>query len=523
MEKDFNSKFQKIKIFDLPLRKLFILLFVIYLVVSFYFWTSTFGFNTFNQKPRYFSYYNLLTDGFLSGKLSVPLEPTPKLLASNDPYDPIATREYRFHDLVLYKGKYFILHGPVPVLIFYIPYKLLTKHYITENLVIFLFSSGAFVFSCLLLVHIWGKYFNQTSFWMIALLLLILGFGNFSGVLMRRPMMYEVAISSSIFFLLGAIYFLFTSINSQKISLWKAFLGSLFLGVGVGCRPNVIMTGLLTIFFFLWFIRKSIEKKELIKVIFTVSVPFTICLICISLYNYFRFENPFEFGARYQLTLFNYNLIGVLHPENIILNLYLFLFTLPKIDNIFPFIHIDWINTPDFIPKPQHTGMGRTVGILPAVPFLFTALIYPVFSCFNFLLKENKNNKTMFPKAELLIILTPGLVNLIIDSMIPSNELRYRSEIAIFLILAACIIMFYYENKLKFFLKLVLNFFTIGLSVISIILGMAFSIEVAEDNLKNQNPKEYAKLESYFKNACGLSKFTTIFLQDQIFLRKTRN
>jgi len=55
-------------------------------ILSFYLWTASSSGNPFQfgKKPR--GYYNLLTDAFLAGRLSLLVEPKPELLALPNPH-----------------------------------------------------------------------------------------------------------------------------------------------------------------------------------------------------------------------------------------------------------------------------------------------------------------------------------------------------------------------------------------------------------------------------------------------------
>src|SRR5665213_1759719 len=88
-------------------------------------------------------YYPLLTAGFRSGHLYVPITPRPELLALADPYDPVANAPYRVHDMSLFKGHYYLYFGAAPVLLFFWPYAMVTGSYPTEGLATAVFCAGA--------------------------------------------------------------------------------------------------------------------------------------------------------------------------------------------------------------------------------------------------------------------------------------------------------------------------------------------------------------------------------------------
>jgi hypothetical protein len=67
--------------------------------------------------PKDTIYYPVLADAFMHGQVTLRVQPRPELLALPDPYDPAANQSYRWHDAVLFSGKYYLYWGPVPALI----------------------------------------------------------------------------------------------------------------------------------------------------------------------------------------------------------------------------------------------------------------------------------------------------------------------------------------------------------------------------------------------------------------------
>jgi len=96
----------------------------------------------------------------------------------------------------------------------------------------------------------------------------------------------------------------------------------------------------------------------------------------IALYNYARFDNPFEFGLRYLLTGPNQNRIR-LTAENAVTGLYYFLFCDPDFGPVFP-----WIRLPfrypfglEEQPFPEQYFYEPTAGALWIAPFLAGAAV----------------------------------------------------------------------------------------------------------------------------------------------------
>src|SRR5262245_8503920 len=101
--------------------------------------------------PFYFGYtlggyYNYLGQAFASGKLHLPIEPSPQLLAQPNPWDPAVDDSLKMHDMALYNGRYYLYHGAGPAWLLFTPWRLITKYDLPENAALPLFCFGGFLF-----------------------------------------------------------------------------------------------------------------------------------------------------------------------------------------------------------------------------------------------------------------------------------------------------------------------------------------------------------------------------------------
>ena len=81
--------------------------------------------------------------------------------------------------------------------------------------------------------------------------------------------------------------------------VWMLVLGSLFLGLSVGSRPHFIACSFVLIVLmqsklFLGISRLSLRQKTFSTI--ALLLPFVVCLVLLGVYNYLRFDDPFEFG-----------------------------------------------------------------------------------------------------------------------------------------------------------------------------------------------------------------------------------
>ncbi len=97
-------------------------------VAAFYLWTLQADGNHFRFKLPQGGYYDYLGQAFASGQLNLPVTPEPALLAMPNPWDPSVPGNLKLGDAVLYKGRYYLYHGPGPAVMLFTPWKLVTGH-----------------------------------------------------------------------------------------------------------------------------------------------------------------------------------------------------------------------------------------------------------------------------------------------------------------------------------------------------------------------------------------------------------
>ena len=489
------------------------------LILLFYYWTASTskadGTYSFRINERYLSQYDLLTRAFFDRRLDLPINVPKKLLELENPYNSNANASFRvggFHDVSLYKGKAYIYFGPTPVITLLLPYYCLpaniktfvskidpkSNNYMSSNLAILIFSFGTLIWASLFLFYIKEKYFQDIPEWMISVSILVLGLCNLSPFLLRRPFIYEIAISSGCFFLMGAIYFFSISFKNTIPNLIFMSLGGLFIGLSAGCRPHFIITGTLITFIVLLKIMFSniqtiqSSKKNLA---ITLIAPILICYSLLLIYNYIRFNEITEFGISYQLgsksgrrdvykDLFMWGSIC-----NILKRFSLYTLQPPVIKSYFPYIFL------------HSLGTEKVAGTIPLFPFVTLTFVSPFLYLRHKLLFKFRFTEIIFSWFEFLLLTITTLANLGFLTIYRSTTMRHTGDYLSTLILCTSIIWFYFYIKLKdtFFLRRILSFFAILSAFVSIINGTAISITGCYWGLRSQNPKQFRLLESKFK------------------------
>src|SRR5712692_3995723 len=273
-------------------------------VLAFYLWTASS-----NHKPFEFKftgssgYYGLLAEAFLARQVSLLVEPSKELLRLSDPYDPSLNAPFRLHDACLYRGKYYLYWGPVPALVLHIPFRLLFGKEFPENLSVALFCFGGLFWSFLLLNFLTQTYLPLTSFWMRALSLVCLSLCNVAPFILRRPVIYEAAISGGYCFLFAGLYYYASGGLGENIKPWRLLLGSLFMGLAIGSRLNLIFAGLIPLLLWIKALRSEgfSFNTSIFKNFLYLFSPLALCMLLLGIYNYARFGSATDSGLHYAL------------------------------------------------------------------------------------------------------------------------------------------------------------------------------------------------------------------------------
>ena len=141
-------------------RRIFLTLVVSALVLFFYFWTASSTDDPFLFHGPRNDYYNLLTRGFLSGHLYMAVKPDPALL-SPDP--AVRAAAPALLDASLYHGHYYLYFGLTPLLLVFLPWRVVTGAGIPENFAAALLAAAGFLLAVALLARIRRRHFPGTG------------------------------------------------------------------------------------------------------------------------------------------------------------------------------------------------------------------------------------------------------------------------------------------------------------------------------------------------------------------------
>lgn len=255
--------------------------------------------------------YELMTEALLDGHLYIDYGYVdPKLLEMSDPYDPELRRELDVQfawDHSFYKGRYYMYFGIVPVFLTFLPYRVLTGQPLTgyhaTQIFTALFIAGVFALFYLLA----KKFFPAlpcTSWAALAGAVCLMSVWYAVGA----PALYCTAITAALCVEVWSLFFFVKAVwdsTGVRQAVGFGMLGSLLGALAFGCRPTIALANLLAVPLLLVYVKGKKPDRSLLGQLALVALPYLVVAALLMLYNYARFDDPFEFGLRYQMTLAN--------------------------------------------------------------------------------------------------------------------------------------------------------------------------------------------------------------------------
>lgn len=259
--------------------------------------------------PDYTNQYELMAESILNGHLYIDYDDIdPRLLSMDNPYDFEARKAegVSYHwDHAFYNGHYYMYFGVVPVFLLFLPYRILTGTVLTTyhatQVFTVLFICGIFA-----VFHMLARLFFKRM--PLAMYLTLSAAFSIMSVWysVDAPALYCTAVTAALCMEIWSIFFFIRTVfdsTGEYQSIRYAFLGSLFGALAFGCRPPVALANLLVLPMFIEYLRGKKMTRRLSSRLVFAAVPYLVIGILLMLYNYVRFDSPFEFGQSYQLTI----------------------------------------------------------------------------------------------------------------------------------------------------------------------------------------------------------------------------
>lgn len=292
--------------------------------------------------------YAMTLEAWEKGQVYMDFEPSEERLSLENPYDN-SVREFYFDwDYAFYNGKYYCYFGCAPVVLLYVPYYELTGNVLPLNWAYCIMTEAVIVTLFGLILTLVRKFCKRPP-----LILLLLGLVSAvagSGVLfgLNYSDRYHLCILTGMFGLFLALWTGFAAMYStqsvrttkqlRKLALrakqcggveeteepmpvssytireqknWKRFVLLAVSAIGTvitaASRPNLLVYVLILVPVFLQYLlfRKEIRLSVRLTSAACYLVPAIAGAAVIMWYNQIRFDDPFQFGSIYQMTVDN--------------------------------------------------------------------------------------------------------------------------------------------------------------------------------------------------------------------------
>ena len=381
------------------------------------------------------------------GQLYLDEEPPRWLQDMDDPYDKGArdelqkeTGEEYLFDVAYHDGHYYVYFGVVPVLIFYLPFYLLTGANFPTAIGV-LIAIIMFVLGCSALLDRFARYhFKRVSLGLYLLLQIPLVICCGILYLLKFPTFYSLPISLGLAFSVWGLYLWMRGRASERPCGWYLG-GSLCMALVVGCRPQLIVLSLVA---FPLFWRKYITKRRILTrrgaVEFGCLVaPYVVVAAGLMLYNHARFGSYTDFGANYNLTVNDMTKrgwnIGRLAPA-----LFAYFLQPPSVTGVFPFLQAAPFET---------TYLGQTIkeitfgGVLACLPILW---VLPFAKRILELRFKTRSTRTI--AGVIIALLFGGVVVALMDAEMAGILQRYFADFS-FMFLAAVVLLVFIVVNLR--------------------------------------------------------------------------
>lgn len=458
-------------------------------------WFTSFG--RFPFFARVANPYVELGEAFLHGQAALLEQPDPRLVALDNPYQPAQRETVPFRwDLSYYQGKYYAYWGPVPALLFAAA-QLVTGSPPADQLGILVFYAALGGLWVLLLFEVRRRFYPTAPAASIVLFLLAALVNIPYAFLLARPQVYETSVLAGQFFLFGGIFAGLRWWSSHKRG-WLAAAG-LSWGLAAASRYNLaISVGLFctAILYLLW--REARFSGRFWRQSAMLLAPLSLCILALGLYNLARFDNPFETGLAYQLTVAVYEgkpFSAFYIPTNV----YMYLLYPLKLSGQFPFvpsIPIQYNLLPGWVGlNPGWPYDEVFFGLLAAVPMFWLAgLLLPGLALSRVLARRKPETPAALPRTHLGVaglLLLAALAQFGFLMFYYFGAMRFHADYFLLALLALLFLAWELDQRLrgKPLLRLFYWLVIASLALLTCTLGFFAAFDISPQFFRADNPE----------------------------------
>ena len=391
--------------------------------------------------------YAELAKAMTHGQLYLDTEPPEWLVDMDNPYDKGArdelqkqTGESYLFDVAFYDGHYYVYFGVLPVLLFYLPFYLLTSSSFPTAIGV-LIACIMFTLGITALMDRFARHhFKRVSLGLFLLLQMPLVACSGILYLAKFPTFYSLPISMALAFTVWGLYFWMRGRSEKNAGRWY-LAGSLCMALVVPCRPQFLIFSLLA---FPLFWRRFITERHLFtkqgaREFACLLAPYFVIAIGVMLYNRARFGSFTDFGANYNLTVNDMTQRGM-NAGRLLPALFAYFLQTPTTTGVFP-----WLQPTTF----DTTYLGQTIkevtfgGIFVCLPILWVIAFAKPILAYRFNVRS-----THTVASVVLTMLASGLVVACLDAEMAGILQRYTADFSILLLVPAVLLCFVANDAL---------------------------------------------------------------------------
>lgn len=416
-------------------------------------WDGTSIVNTFEVGGDNAQQYAELARAMAHGQLYLEEEPPDWLKELDTPYDKGARDELQketgqdyLFDVAYYDGHYYVYFGVVPVILFYLPFYLLTGLNFPTAIGVLL-ALIAFITGVSALLDRFARYhFKRVTLGLYILLQVSLVAGCGILYLAKFPTFYSLPLACGLAFSVWGLYFWMCGrsakrrTHSERCAYFLA--GSLCMALVAGCRPQLLLLSLLA---FPLFWRPYVKERRLFKrkglaEFACLVAPYLVVAALIMLYNHARFGSFTDFGANYNLTVNDMTkrgwIFGRFAPA-----FFAYFLQAPNVCGTFPFLQPADFDT---------TYMGQTIkeatfgGIFACYPILWV-----LFFAAPIVKLRNDQRTTNTITGIIGVLVASGIIIAMVDAQMAGILQRYYADFSLMFYAAVVLLVFIVNENLK--------------------------------------------------------------------------
>lgn len=326
---------------------------------------GTFEDDGYHYYSDYEAQYAELAESFLEGRVDLDIEPFPGLRYADNPYDmtqritleeTYGTSIYSYWDMAYYRGHYFVYFGVLPVLLFYLPWFLITGQMFPTFIGVGIALAFAVFGIGSLLLQLARRWFPRTSLGVMMLCTALVPLASMLAWCTMNATIYSLPVLCGLACLAWGAS-LYARLDRRP---WLVVPGSVLLALTFACRPQIGAFCVLLIPFGIQAMRKMANGAQRAKAaleeltdgmpepaktaarqakaayLTAALIPFVVVFVLLGLYNAARFGSPLDFGANYNLTT-NDMRLRPWTPEAALAGLYYLVLQPPSLEPAFPF------------------------------------------------------------------------------------------------------------------------------------------------------------------------------------------